>query len=66
VLALKRVTSSHIRFVHVEIVSILVFQTFDRIIFGRLRTEFSWNEMLRADSTRPTNGTRSEVWEPLI
>ena len=29
--------------------------------------EFSWNEVVRGDSRRPTNGTRSEkVWEPLL
>jgi len=29
--------------------------------------DFSWNKVVRVDSTGPTNGTRSEkVWEPLL
>jgi len=30
------ITTSHSHFVHVEFVSILVFQTFDQVLFGRL------------------------------
>jgi len=44
-------------------VPILVFPTFDRMIFGRL----SLLGQVRGDCTRPTNGARSEkVWEPLV
>jgi len=54
----------HNHFVHVVFVSILVFQTFYRMIFWHI--DFSWNTVVRDDSTGPTNCTRSEkVWEPL-
>jgi len=29
--------------------------------------DFSWNKVVRVDSTGPTNGTRSgKVWDPLL
>jgi len=53
---------SHSHFLHhVAFVSILVFQILDGTIF-----DFSWNMVVRVNSTGPTNGMRSgKVWEPL-
>jgi len=48
---------SHSNFRHVAFLSMLVFQTFERIIW---KIEFSWSKVVRGDSTGPTNGSRSE------
>ena len=54
---------SHSHFVHVAFVSVLVFQTFDQMLFGRL--SFPWKgSMWWQYGTQ--NGTRSEVWKPLV
>ena len=49
---------SHSHFVYVAFVSILVFQTFDRMIFGTLT--FPGHKVVRDVSSGATNGTRSE------
>jgi len=55
---------SHSHFVDDAFVSSLVSQTFDRMIAGWL-IEISWSNVAHGDSTRPTNGTRSQnVREP--
>jgi len=51
----SKIAIHHSNFVHVAFASMLVFQTFDRIIFGRLNFPGT-----RRRGTGPTNGTRPE------
>jgi len=55
---------SHSHFVHAAFMSSLVCQTFDQMMYCIWKNEFSWNKVVRGDSTGPTNGTRSQkVWQ---
>jgi len=45
-----RITIFHSHFVHVAFMSILVFETFDRMIFGTLT--FPWNKVVYAVTVR--------------
>ena len=51
---------SHSHFVHAAFMSSLVCQTFDQMMYCIWKNEFSWNKVVRGDSTGPTNGTRSQ------
>jgi len=46
---------SHSHYLFVAFVSILVFQTFDRMKLGIF--EFSWSKVVRGNGMGPTNGT---------